>query len=315
MPIFWTLFWLGFIGFPLVILLANSIRSSGHERDTSHIWVYKGSKRKSSDASVRDVWKHNNPGKSWEDHQERTVIGCSVFLGLAFLGFLIWLANQVFMLPQNNTAQRLFWQVGGPILGGLFAAAFLGLQTLTVKMKSGFFKFLNILALVLMGVGVVGGLVLTFLHRDLPISHHWIWAPAGATIVLLSLDAIIGSGKQKKAAKGGNKLESWTMEVIVDGWGYSDAGKDIRAAMGAAAVMVKMGKFDSLVGSDSFFERTESLMLDLVQGRQMSISTNEIYKARDEIIKALQAFYFYAIDKYPTYYKLHPRIKAKLKKK
>jgi len=56
-------------------------------------------------------------------------------------------------------------------------------------------------------------------------------------------------------------------------------------------------------------------MLDLVQGRQMSIDTNEIYKARDEIIKALQAFYFYAIDKYPKHYKLHPRIKAKLKKK
>ena len=73
----------------------------------------------------------------------------------------------------------------------------------------------NILALVLMGIGVVGGLVLTFLHRDLPILHHWVWAPAGATIVFMSLDAMIGSGKQKKAAKGGSKLESWTMQGIV----------------------------------------------------------------------------------------------------
>ncbi len=73
----------------------------------------------------------------------------------------------------------------------------------------------NILALVLMGIGVVGGLVLTFLHRDLPILHHWVWAPAGATIVFMSLDAMISSGKQKKAAKGGNKLESWTMQGIV----------------------------------------------------------------------------------------------------
>jgi len=46
----------------------------------------------------------------------------------------------------------------------------------------------------------------------------------------------------------------------------------------------------------------------------MSISSNKIYSASNDIIKTLQAFYFYAIDKFQEY-DIHPRIKAKLKKK
>ncbi len=41
-------------------------------------------------------------------------------------------------------------------------------------------------------------------------------------------------------------------------------------------------------------------MLDLVQGRSMSIGKDEIYRARDEVIKALQAFYFYSVEKFPN---------------
>ena len=325
MSTFWSLFWLGFVGFPLVILLANQIRSSGFERDTSHIWVYKSSKAKVKDATMRDVWKHNNPGKSWKDHQENQVIGCSIFLGIVFLGFLFWLSGQIFLLPEGSTAQRLFRQIGAPILGGLSAAAFVGIQSLTKDLKSGFFKVLNILALILMGVGVVGGLVLTFLKRPLPISHHWVWAPAAATGLFLALDALLGRSKQKRSIKGGNQLENWVVKVqsyyavsvgrrelstITAQINPEDAKNFDIMILEVAAL--RLGYLDYEMRNKEFFKETEAIMLDLVSGRPMTISDSKLYKSRDGIIKALQEFYFYAIKK--SGFSIHPRIKAALKK-
>ena len=325
MSIFWTLFWLGFIGMPLMVFLASLTGTSGYEKDTSHIWVYKRSKAKAKDANVRDVWKHNHPGKSWEDHQERQFIGCSIFLVVAFLGFLTWLSNQIFSLPDSITAKRVFWQVGAPILGGLSAAVIAGLVSLTKDVKSGFLKVLNILAWILMGVGVVGGLVLTFLGHSLPISHNWIWAPLAAVGFFLALDSFIGRGKKKRSIKGGNELGNWVVKVK----SYYDGNVRRREFSAISAHLpsmdaksfgimflevaaLQLGYLDYLMRDKGFFKETEGIMLDLVRGRPMSISDPELYNNRNEIIRALQAFYFYAVKK--SGFAIHPRIKTALKK-
>lgn len=56
-----------------------------------------------------------------------------------------------------------------------------------------------------------------------------------------------------------------------------------------------------------YFHVTESLMLDLVSGRQMSIKIDEIYKTREQVIEALQTFFFYSVDKVAKF-DIHPLI-------
>lgn len=316
MPIFWTLFWLGAIGFPLMVLLAYLVRSKdgGYEKDTSHIWVTPKSHSKVKDATVRDVWEHNNPGRKWEDHQTNQFIGCSVFLGIIFLIFMIWLANTIFLLPQNNPAQRFFWQIGAPILGGLTAAAFIGVESLALNMKSTFLKVLNYLVLAVLAVLLILLLVFSFVNRPSPFSHNWMWAVICAPLVLLLLYTIFGKKQQKQASKGGAKLEEWAWEVIRERWGYSDVDGKVGLTMQAARIILEHGEYDTLLYNDRFNQLTESLMLDLVQGRTMSIKDQEVYNARSEVIETLQAFYLYGCRNIKGF-QMHPRIKAALEKK
>lgn len=314
MSTFWTLYWLGFIGIPLFVFIASLIsgKDSGFQRDTSHIWVYQRSGAKAKDATVRDVWEHNHPGKKWAQHQENQFLGWAVFFSIGFIVFLAWMTAQFLFLPADRIGLRLFWQIGAPILGGLSGGAFYGIQTSITKYKSGFLLVMHILALVAMGVGVIGALVLTFLKINLPISHHWIWLPAGITFLLLILGNISSGAKRKKAGKGGDKLENWVYKVMAitnNQWDIDN----VKNIMLLATYQVQNGDYDWNLRDQEFFKETQSLMLDLVQGRQMSIQTDEIYRARHEVIKALQTFYFYSVDKIPQF-QLHPRIEKALKK-
>ncbi len=310
MSIFWTLYWLGFLGIPLVLLLATVFLPNGAAASRSHIWVYKGTRRKVKDASVKEVWQRNNPGKSWDKHQSNQYTGCAVFLVIGFMVFLSWLAGQIFALPTARTGLRLFWQIGAPILGALSAGVVLGVQSLILEaLKSSFFKVLQIISISLASIGLIGALVLTFLKRPLPISQHWIWAPIGATIVFWILDSIFSGTKQKKAGKGGAKIEDWVMDVVqlINHWDPDDYA----ASIVFAAYEVEQGKHDWAVRDDKFFKLTESIFLDLINGRPMSIQDQDIYQARDEVVKAVQTIYFYCVQNFPEY-DLHPRIKRAL---
>jgi len=318
MPVFWTLFWLGFLGLPLMILIASVVRSGGSGSSGSHIWVYKGTHRKVRDATVKEVWQRQHPGKSWEKHERAQFTGCAIVLVIGFLIFLIWLAAEFFTLPEDQPGLRIFWQISAPILGGASAAAFIGIQSLITNYESTFLKTLHIIALVLMGIGVIGGLALTFIRVDLPISHHWVWVPAGATAVLLILQAIfsgVAKGKQRKqqaraSASGGN-LMLW-VTAVMDFTKQYDI-KNLDAVMKDAVQKLQWGELDDLLWDQDFFDRTESIILDLVNGKQISIQMDEIYQARESIIKAVQAFYFYSV-KNISRYTIHPQIKKALKR-
>jgi len=317
MPVFWTLYWLGFLGFPLMFLIASMVLGSGAGSSGTHIWVYKSSNRKVRDASVKEVWQRQHSGKSWKKHEQAQFTGCIIVQVIGFLIFLIWLASELFTLPENQPGLRIFWQVGAPILGGLSSGAFIGIQSLITNYKSAFLKILHIIALVLMGIGVIGGLVLTFIGIDLPISHHWIWAPAGATGVLLIIQTIfsgVAKGKQRKkqdraSASGGN-LMLWVAAVMDFSQQYDI--KNLDAVMKDAVQKLQWGELDDLLWEQDFFDRTESIILDLVNGRQLSIQMDEIYQARESIIKAVQAFYFYSV-KNISRHTIHPQIEKALK--
>ncbi|QRN82850.1 hypothetical protein JR338_10570 [Chloroflexota bacterium] len=313
MTIFWTMFWLGFLGIPLILLLGTLFMDSGSAASNTHIWVYKGSNRKVKDATVEEVWKRQNPGKSWDKHQSNIYITVTIILCVGFLFLLAKLAGSIFALPTDRPGLRLFWQIGAPILGALTAAIFYGLQTLIENYKSGFLKALHILALVLTAVGVIGALVLTFLKRPLPISQHWIWAPVGATAFFLLVDQILGGAKKERASKGGGNLEGWAYEVkymVASGMDI----KDFRAIMEFAIYQLKAGELDWKIQNDKFFKQTEDILLDLVRGKSMSISDDKIYSASSEVTKAVQAFYFYSVENF-TGYDMHPRIRKAVTKK
>jgi hypothetical protein len=315
MTVFWTMFWLGCIGMPLIILIAGSLESGGYEKDTSHIWVYKRSGVKSHDASVREVWEHNHPGRKWADHQASQSIGCGIVLGIALIIFLAWLADQIFIIPEGRVGLRLFWVIGGPILGGLSAGGIYALQSKLSDYKSGFLLVLHIIALAVMGLGVIGALVLTFLKIPLPISNHWLWAPLGAMCLFLILDAIGKKEKKVKAGKGGAKFEDWVMKVLgmVGNWNLDQSRGVIEGAMAMATIELGQGKYDWNIRDDEFFKMTEGILVDLIQGKAMSIPTKEIYQAREGIIQAVQAFYFYMVDNFREY-DIHPAIKRAVSK-
>jgi len=320
MPIFWTLFWLGFIGFPLMVLIATLFRSkdTGSEIDRSHIWVRPKSRSKVRDASMRDVWEHNHPGKTWADHQESQFIAVAIILGLIFLLFLYWLSGEIFALPQDNTAQRLFWQIGGPLLGGLTAGAFVLIEGYTSDMKTRFYLVLNIITLALLGIGIIGGLGLTFLKLPLPISNNWLWAVMGASFLWLIMDALSGKSKKKKAAKGGGNMAVWVYQMTKklnrrDWRTKLDENNTYRNAMYVTQVMLARGELDYSLKDKAFFKSTEKLFLDMIAGRSMSIDDREMVNASQEISKTLQKVYFYSVDKLG--FSMHPRIKAALKKK
>lgn len=339
MPVFWMLFWLGFIGFPLMFLLAGLSQEKGNRVDLSHIWVYKGTKTKARDATVRDVWQRQHPGKSWDKEQGKLYTGCVIFLVIAYLILLIALSGKLFILPTDNTAQRIFWQVGAPVLGGLTMAAFFAIQAFGITtMKTGFFQVLHIIALVIMGLMVLTGLVLGFLKIPLPISHHWIWAVAGFSFLCMLLDPLAVSGSQKRAtvrheaaAKKGGQLEGWVLNVFriffVEGYDKNELNLQLAewtkrksqgvnfysSMLSVAIARLQSGELDYLLKDDEFFSETEAIMLDLVSGRQMSIENTDMYGARQDIIRALQLFYFHMVDM-TSKRQIHPKIQAALKK-
>lgn len=308
MSIFWVIFWLAFLGLPLLLWIASLIsgEDSGYQKDTSHYWAFQRSGAKVRDATRRDVWEHLNPGKSWENRN----VGCITFLVIAYIALLAWGAGILSVLIEAPSP-NWFMRIIAPILGGVSAGVFIGIQSFMPNYRHTTFKVLHIIALVLMAVFAIGALVLTFLDRSLPFSQHWVWAPAGATVVLLLLDKVIAGAGKKQAGKAGDQLSEWIEQVtnLTGGWSIDQ----VEGRMMLAVYKLQNGDYDWEIDDPAFFKLTESLMLDLVSGSSMSIKDEEIYRARNEVIKALQAFYFYSVEKVPKF-SMHPKIKKALGK-
>lgn len=63
----------------LLILLANH-KSDGRARVNNAHWVTVRGNRHVRNATERELWEHNNPGKSWDRHQEAQRKGCLIAL-------------------------------------------------------------------------------------------------------------------------------------------------------------------------------------------------------------------------------------------
>ena len=104
------------------------------------------------------------------------------------------------------------------------------------------------------------------------------------------IGSISGCANRKKAGKGVDKLTAWAMEVI-DMTHVRRLGS-VKEIMMLATYLVQNGEYHWEINDQKFFNETESLMIDLVSGNPMSIRADEIYQAREEVIKALQTFLF-----------------------
>ena len=336
MSAFWVIFWLAFLLLPLLIWGASSIfgKDGGYEKDTSHYWAAKPSGGKVRDATRREVWEHLNPGKKWEDRQT----GCVIFLVIAFVALFIFGA-ELLLAFTGSSSINWFQRISAPILGGISTAAFLGIQSLaSSKMKTALFKVINVMTWIVFGLMIVAALILTFLGVRLPISNHWIWAPVVFSLLLMIFDPLVSKGQQNQikkrqtaAAKKGGELEAWVIKLfdkvyfdgfereiinlqLLDSFQGASLGKDFYAkGLNQAMENLRQGGMFYLRGEGDFFNDTEAMMLDLVDGRQMSISNSDIYALRQEVTQALQAYYFYMVDISPNR-QIHPRIQAALKK-
>jgi hypothetical protein len=310
MTAFWTLFWLGFIGLPLLFWLTSKIKSRGYRISSSHVMVYKGTNRKFSNATVKQAWEHENPGRTWGDHEKDQQIAYFVMAAVIYLGILAWLATRLFVLPHDQTMLKLFWQFGGPILGGASSIVFILFQRQLARYQKAFFRILHLAALGIMLVGVVAALVLTFLKISLPVSQYWLWAPVGVMGLSFLLDGAIGRTKgskyRREAAKVDYKLEYWVGKVLA--MSYARASDDLEENLWRAQLMLDRGELRHEVKDKEFFYLTEAIMLDLVNRKPIPIQFEDVYHAQDFIIKTVQRCYAYMVRNVSDY-NLHPRIK------
>jgi hypothetical protein len=310
---FWVLFWVGGIGIPLVYRLASLTKSSGFQKSSSHIWVTPRSHRKVKDATVRDVWKKHNPGKSWSEYQDKKVRDLGIFFALLFTIGVIWLNAELQLVRLPIWKQALAFLAGGGF--SAFALKFLDLIG-NPPYSSRVKNILHYLFLGLAGLSLAGGLTLTILGNPLPISQHWVWAPLGAVFLLFALEMTLfqylRAQKQKKAHEKGLELGKWVLRVMQE---VNHLQKKDSIQLQGNTMMQKFlaclgkGYLDHLYRAGDFFQETEDIMLALVTGQQISLDEH-LYKNREELIKAVQAAYFYGTQHFR--HEIHPKIQAKL---
>ena len=310
MTAFWTLYWLGFIGLPILYWLTSKIKSRGYRISTSHVMVYKGTNRKFSNATVRQAWEHENPGRTWEDHEKSQQIAIFIVVAIGYLGFLVFLANKRFVPPQDQVGLKLFCQFGAPALGGVFALAFILLQNQLARYQKPVFRIVHLVSLGIMLISVVVALVLTFLSVPLPISQYWLFAPLGVMGLSFLLDAasgrLKGSKYRKEVAKGEYKLDAWVGKVVM--MGYARGGNDLKEDLWKVQLMLDRGELRREIKDKAFFYLTESIMLDLVDRKPIPIYMQEINWEQEFVIKTVQRFYLYMVNNVDDY-NVHPRIK------
>jgi hypothetical protein len=322
MSTFWILFWVTFYATPLFFLLSMLTASGGYKKSSAHIWVYVKSGAKSHDARVREVWEHKHPEKSWETHQLVKQIGCLILLmAILFFG-LVSMASELLLLPASGFA-RYFQQIGSIVLG-IMAGAFYWFVTsaLFEKLDS---KSLSVLKWIFVAASVL--MVAFFLFPafsrtdfELSFSHHWIWLPLGLIWLLPAIHKIVQYKTQQHSLKRGGKVSDCAYTIIIaisktntsflKGLPKSEC--TLENVLNLAVQNVDTGVFDSLYQDQKFFKSCEAVMLDLVSGRQLTIADQKIYEARGALIRAVQVFYRYGIEKMRC--TLHPQIAATLKK-
>jgi hypothetical protein len=325
MPPFWTLYWLGFLTLPLVVIFAFKTlgKDSGYQKSTDHYWSYKPAGHKVRDANKREVWEHQNPGRKWEDRQEGQKMGAAAFLIIIMLIFFFWLSGTLFSQPPTGVFRQLLVRVGGPLLGGLSAWLIFEIQKYIPDYKFKPLMVLHIAALTIAVVAIIISLVFAVIQKPLPLSHHLVWVPIGVTLLLPVLDRVADKAVRKSASKryqkgvqSGHNLDDWLVEVIkMVSIEEINSNKldSLEKIMEYAVYGLENGYYDYIFRNPDFFRKTEDLLLDIVKGNQLVINNQGTYDARMYIIQALQTCYFYAANKFPQYY-VNPTIKKALMK-
>lgn len=320
MTTFWMLFWIAFYLTPLLYFLSRAIISRGQSSSGSHIWVSRRSGARVRDATQKEVWERSHPGKSWDESQERFSIGCLVVLLLGLVGGLAFMAHRLLPLPEAGFP-RIFRQFGSTLIGMLAGGAYWTLLLgFLWKLHYPVTRVLRWIALVAGPILVAGFAALELVDAgfEIPFSHHWIWLSPVLVAAFSQLDRSTFKGEKDSAVRGGNRLGTWALDMVMVmldrglSTGGSFTASSIRDDMEALQALINRGEMDDLVRNWDWFRRSEGLLVDLISGQPMAITEDEIYQARDEIVRAVQTYYFRAVRL--GAYVIDPRIEAALKK-
>jgi len=320
------IFWITFLGTPILYIVSQRIITGGYSTSGTHIWVYPESGRKVSDATVRDVWKHRHPGKSWEAHEQANANTFLIFLLALMVGVLGWYSANWPGSLGRGTILGYFYQYGSGVLGVLVGFGFAALQVYILDHYfNTLYTILHVVVLLVLIVGIVLLEIYSFSSKDLPFSMHLLWIPFGAPTLVWGLGWLAKRLVQGNAARGGGKLEEWVYEVsfmYTKQWMPAELGvlkiADIRKmgySKGTALNALRSleeGKLDEAVNDAGFFGRTERVFLSLSSGKKLSLKDRAMVDDQKDIVQAVQQFYFYAAQRFGK--PIHPRIQKLVKK-
>ena len=249
--------------------------------------------------------------------------GCSIVITLVVV--IAFLALPLFFLTQEEKASlSLLGQIAAAALGGLTALGLTALFKYRAKIEHKALKIPFILSMVLAGLTLAAMLILSFTEIELPFSRSLLWIPVGLPVLLALADIVIDNSRKatghthRDSSSGtSSSLDAWvtTIEFYMvaqekSRWtGKFNHHQEMRDAREA----LKAGTLDQALQDPKFFHLTEEILINLVLGREVLIQDQDIYQAREEVVRTLQAVYFYALDRFPQY-QMHPALQKALKK-
>lgn len=317
MPVFWLLFWGYFLAVPVVFGLSRLVKSKGRGISQTHRWVYAKSGRKHRNASVREAWEHDNPGKSWDKSQNNLANGCLVFLILLVVAFSIPFIGTVIQ-GGTETDPTFLTLVGAPVLGALGGIGYLLILTKTdlvpTPKEGPLFFVIDLLSMLTAGAFIIGGILFTINDRPLPFSHHWIWLPVLFPLLVVGILFLLSIGVTKqmnevnrgyktaeKAQKPPDQLSEWAvlmMMKLVEAGGASPPKGTENVFKFHAENLINLRSTHTLTGivSDrNFFRKTEGLLSALARKERITITIPLAYEARDILIRAAQVVYLHGV--------------------
>jgi hypothetical protein len=254
--------------------------------------------------------------------QRQDYSGCGT--AITIVAVIIYMVIPVLFPNRNDWAGlSLFSQITALALGGLISLGLMYYFKFHAEIEPKPLKIPFIISMVLAGFTLITMLILPVTDIELPFSFDYFWIPIGLPILLALVDIIIDKSRQASgrtrndsSTDGSSSLDTWvtTIELYMvaqdksrwtGSFNHHQEMRDARQALQA-------GTLDQALQEPKFFSLTEEILINLVLGREVVIKDQDVYQAREEVIRTLQAVYFYAVDRFPQY-DIHPVLKKVIK--
>lgn len=270
-------------------------------------------------ALIDHISSKSMQGFPFNSGQQSKNAGCTLPVTIIVVIVVTVLTQTVFFVPGADYNLGVFERIAAVILGLLASSGLVYSLVYGSDIQDKGYKRLYTGALIIAGLALAARVVLLFIKIELPFSVNYFWIPIGLPVLLMLINVIRTKTRALSdlyTQAHSTTLDHWviTLERRISGENISLArGKiDHRQKMITARSSLFMAMEHNFIGDPEFFNLTEQLLLNLVLGREVIIQNQDIYDAREEVVRTLQALYLYALDHFPQY-EMHPAIKKALK--